>query len=739
MAAYSPSRPARSTPPAQQTGAEFWTDSQLAAIHKMLHPRSIAVVGATPRQQYGGRLLSTVLKARDRVRVYPVNPKYTEIAGVTCYPSVEDLPEGPDLATIVVPHPQVLGVLEGCQRKGVGSAIVISAGFAERGTREGRALQERLAAFVKESGLRISGPNCLGVANVKDDIWPMAMGSVATAADVPGAIGLVCQSGATAFGPLRTRAADAGIGYTYIISTGNEADLEFADYARYLLDDPATRVIAGFVEGFKTAEKFVALAKLAGERGKPIVLVKIGRSEAGSRAAGSHTGALTGSDARFDAVCAQYGVVRVQDYDELLETSQLLAQAPRPDPPGIAVVSHSGGVNSLTADMLGMAGLHLPPLRAAVRDDLNGMLKDFGWAANPADLTGYLNSDAFPHIIESIANQPEVGMLVIASSGSEGRAEEAISLRQRTGKGVVYMWTGTRSDGKGLATLKAAALPIFYSPVALALGLKSLHGYHAWREQRLRSGFATAPALTREQREAKTGLAKGIKNQNALSEFDSKRLIETWGVRGTREAQASSAADAVAAAERLGYPVAMKADSAAIRHKTEVGVVRLALGDAAQVHSAYDDVMARASACAPEADVAGVLVQEMVTNGVEAIVGVSYDEQLGPILLFGSGGVLVEVYHDVALRRCPITTSEALEMISQVRGVRLLRGFRGRPPADIEALAQTLVDVSYLAVHLDGHLTELDINPLMVLPAGEGVRAADALVMLKPPGGSGAA
>src|SRR5712692_5338469 len=252
---------------AQVTSANFWTDSQLAAIHTMLHPRSVAVIGATPRLQYGGRLLNAILRAKDRVNVYPVNPKYDELGGVKCYPSVEDLPESPDLAGIVVPYPQVLGVLEACHRKGVGSAIVISAGFAERGTPEGRALQDRLEAFAQESGLRISGPNCLGVANVIDNVWPMAMGSVITAADVPGAIGLVCQSGATAFGPLRARAADAGIGYTYIISTGNEADLEFADYARYLLDDPYTRVIAGFVEGIKTGAKFIAVAKLAAEYG----------------------------------------------------------------------------------------------------------------------------------------------------------------------------------------------------------------------------------------------------------------------------------------------------------------------------------------------------------------------------------------------------------------------------------------------------------------------------------------
>ena len=259
---------------------EFWTEPQMASIHKMLNPRSIAIVGATPRMQYGGRFLAAALKAKDRVRVYAVNPRYDEIMGVKSYPSVTDLPEAPDLVGIVVPWDQVLDVLEESHRKGAGSAIVISAGFAERGVDDRRDLQGELGAFARASGMRISGPNCLGLANVKDDIWATA--SSRGAEGLTGPIGLVCQSGATAFGPFLVRAVENGIGFSYIISTGNEADLDFTDFARYLLDDPDTRVIAGFVEGFKRADKFLEVAKLAAERGKPIVLIKIGRSELGA-------------------------------------------------------------------------------------------------------------------------------------------------------------------------------------------------------------------------------------------------------------------------------------------------------------------------------------------------------------------------------------------------------------------------------------------------------------------------
>jgi acetate---CoA ligase (ADP-forming) len=714
---------------AQGTRMEIWTEPQMQAIHKMLNPRSIAIVGATPRLQYGGRFLAAALKAQGRVRVYPVNPNYDEIQGVKSYPSVADLPEGPDLVAVVVPYDQVLDVLEACHARGAASAIVISAGFAERGEPARRDLQTRLGVFARATGLRMSGPNCLGLANVKDDIW--ATSSSRGAKGATGPVALVCQSGATAFGPFLARAADAGVGFSYIISTGNEADLDCSDFMRYLLDDDATRVIAGFVEGFKDAGKFLEVAKLAAARGKPLVMIKIGRSEAGARAARSHTAALTGADKLYDAVFAQYGVIRVQDYDELLEVSQLLAHTPKPEHPGVAVVSHSGGVSSLTADMCGLAGLSLPSLSDRARDGIDGILKGFGWAANPADVTGFANSASFPSIMEYLIEEPEVGTLVIASAGADTQAEQVIGLRQRTGKGIAFLWTGSRGETAGLARLKHANIPVFYTPDTLARGLRRLLDYHAWRDRRLADGFAEAPALSADQQGAVARLRAG--GRTALSESESKQLIEAWGVPVTREVLASSPEEAVEAAERLGYPVALKVDSPDIPHKTEAGGVRLGVQSAGEVRRAYTEIMASALAYASGATVSGVLVQEMVTDGVEVIIGASYDAQLGPVLLFGTGGVMVEVYDDVAVRRCPLALSEGLAMISEVRGARLLRGFRGRPPADVAALAETLVRVSWLAVHLTGHLAELDINPLMVLPAGHGVKAVDALAVLPSP------
>ena len=703
------------------------TDARMRAIDKMLNPRSIAVVGATPKGGYGGRLLDAVLKSKDRVRVYPVNPNYGEIKGVPSYRSISDLPEAPDLVGVVVPHHKVLDVLNECREKTAGAAVIISAGFAERGTDAGLDLQRRLGAFAKESGFHFTGPNCLGLANVRDDIWATA--SSRTLGGLTGNIALVCQSGATAFGPFLVRAVDSGIGLSHIISTGNEIDLDFCDFARYLIDDPTTRVIAGFVEGFKDAGKLIAVAELAAARGKPLVLIKIGRSESGAQAARSHTAALTGADALYDAVFRQYGIIRVQDYDELLETSHLLAHARKPLKRGIAVVSHSGGISSLTADMLGQAGLDLPPLTARARDGINAIIKDFGWAANPSDVTGFARREEFPQIMDYMIEEPDVGTLVIASAGAGNQVDQVVSLRDRSDKNVAFFWTASRTDQSALAKLKSANIPIFYTPDKLARAVRNLLDYHAWRDQRVADGSAQAPPLTTGQEQALARLR--ALGRPTLSESESKQVIAAWGMPGTREVLASTSAAAIDAAQRLGYPVALKADSPDILHKTEAGVVRLGLRDADAVRGAYDEIMSNARKHAPKAAISGALVQEMVAGGVEVIVGVKYDVQLGPMLLFGSGGVMVEVYDDVALRRCPISRREALDMVAEVKGAKLLRGFRGKPPADIDALADVLVGVSHLAVHLEGQLAELDINPLMVLPAGQGVKAVDALVVLK--------
>jgi len=703
-----------------------WTPEQLQSIHRMLNPSSIAVVGATPRMQYGGRFLRAALLAGDRVRIYPVNPRYDEIMGLKSYASLEDVPEAPDVVGIVVPYQQVMPTLEECARKRAGSAIVISAGFAERGDGGRRDLQQQLTDFARRSGIRISGPNCLGVANVKAGIWACAGTRFGMSGGGP--IALVSQSGASAFGPFLTRAVDLGIGYSYIVTTGNEADLESSDFMRYLLDDPDTRVIACFIEGFKDGRKFMEVARLAAERDKPIVLIKIGRSSAGAKAATSHTAAMTGADAVHDAVFKQYGVIRVEDYDELLETAQFLAYSPPVRREGVSIVSHSGGISSLTADKCGQMGLQLPDLTGSARDGMNAVLKGFGWAANPADVTTYANSDAFPQIMRYMVEGPDVGLLAIASAGGDNQAQQVIEMRDTMDKPLAFLWTGSLTATDGLSKLKEAKIPVFLSPDRLARGLRSKINSQRWRERCLASRQEAIPPLTEWQRDAVQGLRRT--GRQALTEHEARRFLAHWQVVGVREERTATVDEAIAAAGRIGYPVVLKVESPDIPHKTEAGVVRLGVQGDAEVRQAYTEIMHNVERHAPQAQVLGVLVQEMVHGGIEVIIGLSQDPLFGPVLLLGMGGIFVELYQDVALRACPISSSDAREMLQEVKGARLLEGFRGQPAADVEALTDLLVRVSHLGIQCEREIRELDLNPVLVLPRGQGVRAADALIVL---------
>ena len=711
----------------------YWTDDQLKSIHLMLNPKSMAIVGATPRMQYGGRFLNAALRGKDKVRIYPVNPRYEEIQGLKSYPSVTDLPEAPDVVGIVIPYNNVLNVLQESYAKGTRAAVVISAGFSERGEQDRADLQSELTEFCRESGLRMSGPNCLGLANIKDGIW--ASSSSRGVAGLSGNIGLICQSGASAFGPFLVRAVDEKIGFSYIISTGNEADLDFCDFARYLIDDDSTDVIAGFVEGFKDGKKFLEVAKLALKKRKPIILIKIGKSQFGTKAAKSHTAALTGEDENYEAAFSQYGVIRVQDYDDLLQISNLFAQTGRLNSEGISVVSHSGGISSLTADMLGQAGLDLPELDSKSRDGINEVLQGRGWASNPSDVTGFANSESFPSIMDNMIAGDNMGCLVVASAGGEEQISQVIEARSRylsapegQQKQLVYLWTGSRVEESTLQKLQEAKIPLFYTPDKLGYALKHLVDYHKRADYMAQNASDSTFELSAIQKESIKHVKSLSKSQ--LSEDESKKLIENWGVITPQRFLTQSSDEAVEAANKLGFPVVLKVDSSEILHKTEAGVVRVNVKDDVEVSSVFNEIMESAKKVSNAKDINGVLVEEMVTGGIEVMAGLTVDEQLGPVILFGSGGTSVEVYKDVTRRICPISKQDAYEMIDEVNASVLLKGFRGASPKDIEALAHLLVNLSQLGASLSEEVKELDLNPVMVLDKGKGVKAADALVIL---------
>lgn len=706
---------------------QFASDT-MRSIDNMLNPSSVAVVGATERLQYGGRFLRSIMPAKDKVRIYPVNPKYDKVLGMRCYPTVLDLPEVPDLVSVIVPQDHVMQVLEESAQIGVKAAIVISAGFSERGDLSRKQAQQELKDFSKRTGLRICGPNCLGVANVAAGIW-------ATASQLPedndsnapsiGPVALVSHSGATAFGPIMIRAKEIGLGFSHIISTGNEVDLESSDFIAYLLEDPDVKVVACFIEGFKDGRKLISVAERALELDKRIVLIKVGRSEVGSKAALSHTAAMTGSDSVHNAAFKQFGIIRSNEWDELLHTADLLAHNSAPSESGVVLVSHSGGVSSMIADHLGQADIPLPPLTSDTQVKISNLLGGFGWSANPADITVFANRPQFGEILRLLETEPQAGAMVIATFGNHNQVEQIKSLKTESTKPILFVTTGSNQITDELSTFKDVHIPVFHSSQMMANSLSGLFEYG--RKQR-----SFTKMLERTSTELPSNRVPDIQgptlNKRHLNQLEVKRFLTEWGVPCAIEEKASNTAEAIAIARKIGFPVAVKIDSADIPHKTEAGAVLLNLSTDKEVAKAYLEVKTNGERYAPNSAGSPVVVQEMVSGIVETLIGVSHDPQFGPVIAFGIGGIFVELFDDLALRICPITEVDALEMIEEIRGYKLLTGFRGSQQADIESIVSTLVAVSTMAAKLSDKAIDLDINPLMVLPNNQGVKAVDVLL-----------
>jgi acyl-CoA synthetase (NDP forming) len=705
--------------------------ARLAAIHSFFHARSIAVVGATERAGYGARFLSTLIRSRYAGKLYPINPSRTEVFGLPCYPSVAALPEPPELAAIIVPAERVLDSLRQCAERGTRAAIVISAGFAELHTEEGRARQAELSALAAQTGLRLVGPNCLGTANLADNILATASSRI-DAPPVQTEVGaaLVSQSGATAFGPLLAVAADRGHSYRYIVTTGNEADLGASDFVEYFLERPDVRVISLLLEGVRDFARLRRLAEEALRREKALVILKVGQSEVGQRAARSHTAALTGSDKVQDALFRQLGLIRVRDYDELVEQTAMFLKAPLPAGRRVGVISHSGGIGAHLSDQLGVVGLEVPPFADETRDGLAQVLGERGSASNPADITGYANSPSFEPILSTLLPDPGMDAWIIATQGDEGLVGKIVRAAASTEKPVAVVWTGGLAKSGGLTTLQQSIVPVFALPSGGARGLGALVRLAEARQRlRARDEQPSQPVgadLLAGERASLTGI---------LSEHQSKRLLSDAGIASPPETLCQTVEEAASAAGTIGYPVVMKASGPDLPHKTELGLVKLDLRTEDDLRRAYAEI-GEASKAAPR-PLNGILVQPYVRGGVETIVGLSDDPLLGRLVMLGLGGTLVEALGAVTWRACPITLADADAMIDDVPALStLLRGVRGAPPADRAALAEALVALSRLSDQLGDQLETVDVNPLLVRPTGTVAVALDALVVLRQPAGT---
>jgi acyl-CoA synthetase (NDP forming) len=689
-------------------------------LETMFRPRSVAVIGASgDPEKLGGRTLFHIKELGYGGRIFPINVSGKDVQGLPSWKSVADLPEVPDSALIVLPAALVPQALEDCAAKGILQVQVLSSGFAEEGG-EGIALQARVVEIVRRHGMRITGPNCLGSISPPDGYFGTFSSLLATARPGPGKVGVATQSGA--YGShIYAVAGFRGIGISRAIATGNEADIDVAAAIDYLAEDEGTSVICASLEGCKDGAALRrALLKAAAAR-KPVIVMKVGSSEVGAAAAATHTGALAGEDRIIDAVFRECGALRVSSIEEMLDIAHVCSIAPLPPCSGVGILSVSGGIGVLMADACIEAGLAVPPMSPGVMDEIRAIQPVAG-GRNPIDTTAQLGGRM--HIFESISQAmmrgAELGsvMFYLAHIGRNvprfPPLEKSLVELRRNFPDRLVVAVMTHVDEIRLR-LESLGIPVFEDPTR---AVKAIAG--ATRIRQLQAAATAAPEVPR-------GAPLGA---NGANEAAAKALLARAGVPVLPERICATTEDAVAAADALGYPVVMKILSEDIPHKTEVGGVLLNLADADSVARGFAEVMRRARAAKPDARLDGVLVAPMATGGVETIIGVQRDPVFGPMVMFGLGGVAVELFKDVAFATAPLTPDRAEALIDAVRGSRLLEGWRGGPALDRARLVQVLCDLSAFAVAHQDEIEGIEVNPFLV--RADGGWALDALVTHRP-------
>lgn len=705
-----------------------------SSLDPIFAPKSVAVVGASATPgSVGSILMRNLIESPFDGVVYPINPKRKAVHGVLCYPSLRQLPESVDLAVIATPAGTVPGLIQECVERKIKGAIVISAGFSELGA-QGRAL-ERQVRDIAKGRLRIVGPNCLGI------IHPPSRLNASFAATMarPGTIALLSQSGAICTSILDW-ARDTHVGFSSFVSVGAMVDVDFADLIDYFGDDPKTQSILIYMESIGDVRRFLSAARNVA-RSKPIIVVKSGRHEAGARAAASHTGALAGADAVFDAAFRRAGVLRVITIRELFNMAEILAMQPQPKGPNLAIVTNAGGPGVMATDDLMTLGGQLAPLSPETRAALDQFLPPFWSHANPIDVLGDATPDRYQKTIDVLVRDEHVqGILILltpqAMTDPTETARQIAAYAHTPGKPVLAAWIGGAAVRPGREVLQRAGMPTFDTPEAAVRAF--LHMEQFRRNQELL--YETPPALSEEfepdSPHAATVIAQvRAQNRTLLTEAEAKDVLAAYGIPVVPTRTAASADEAVAAAGDIGFPVVLKLLSKSVTHKTDVGGVVLNLGDALSVRQAFANIRENAEAFArshPDAGPIfdGVTVQPMVrTRGLELIVGSSVDRQFGPIILFGAGGTLVEVFQDRALALPPLNRTLARRAIERTKVFKALQGTRGQPPVNLSQLETLLARFSQLVCDR-ADIQEIDINPL--LASAEHIVALDARIVLTP-------
>lgn len=697
------------------------------SLDPLLRPKSIAIIGASERPSLGRSLLVSAERIGFEGRVYPINPKYPELLGQKCYPSVEALPEAPDVAAFCVSYARILENFRPVVDKGAKAVAIFDGGFAERGE-EGKKLQAEIVGMCREAGILLIGPNCMGILN------PSKRSSVyiqelRDPGGLAGNVGLISQSGSICIGMI----ADVRrFGYSHVISSGNEALLGAADYLEALIDDSDTKVIATFTETVRDPERYVAALDRAADVGKPVVVLKVGRTERTKRAITSHTGGLAGESRVFSEVLKAHRAIEVNDMDELTEVVAVCQGQRWPKGRRLSVITASGGQAELVLDVATECKLDLPPLPPESKAEAGRVIGAITGDGNPLDAWG--NGDYatnLPHALKVLDQNPTVDVIVLCNDSFDGQPmgspERILDYSKMLAAGAAlsskpHFLMNTRPGlmhKEQVAFLKEHGIAVIGGSRQGLGAIDRLAQYLESKPERRTPKKSGGPSIT--------SFLKGA-NRSTINEFDAKRLLSGHGIPITREKLVSSVAEAKDAAQSIGYPVVLKIVSDDIPHKTEHGLVIVDVKDNAALAEAWDKLAQRLAKVPGKPSTAGVLVQQMVRDGVEVFAGVSRDPDFGPALAFGIGGVAIEIVRDFALRPLPLRAGDAEAMIGEIKGAALLRGVRGGLPADVDSLARCLYALGDFAYADREHIAEIDLNPIKVLPRGQGCVVVDALI-----------
>lgn len=694
-------------------------------LNKLLKPTSVAVIGASEKEGFGGDVCRNILSyVEDRSHVYFIHPKRDSVFGIPCYKSISDVPENVDLMVICTSQKTVIPLLQEGAKKGVGGAVVFASGYGEVGTAEGKQNEAELIAAAKELDIAVMGPNCAGFVNYIDNVQAFAF--ISAKRDRKGSVGVVSQSGQLCLSMMD----DPGMRFSYNISAGNGKIVQMEDYMDFLVDDEDTKVVSIYIEGVKNADKFAAVLKKAAEKRKPVVILKAGRSAKGGAIAASHTGSLSGSDASFDAVLKKFGAIRVDDLEELIAMSLMLSTMKRmPEKATFASMNLSGGETGICADVGSLNGIEYPDFTEETLKKLKEQLPSYASPNNPLDMTASLSYDAdlYAGALRTVMDDPNIGMVLIGYTLLLEIADPCIH----------YMYKGIEKvvQEKGGNCKPIAMIPFAentrnpeYQEKLFQIGVSVLPPpVYAFKMLRHLADFIDYKPETKTL-ELAVGHPKSEETQ-ALSEHESKQELKVYGVPVPDEVIVTSKEEAAQFAKDHPGPLVMKVESADILHKSDVGGVKLNVCGPEAAEKAYEEIMESVTAKRPDAHINGILTVPMLDAGVEIIIGVNNDPQFGPMIMVGMGGVFVEVFKDVALYPAPLKEEEALEMLKSLKSFKLLNGYRGTEKCDIKALCQTIVAISNYAQANKDVLKELDINPLFVYPEGKGVGVADALIV----------